>query len=507
MREQSAKEPGRRRLLFGAVLALALTLTLPATSGATMPGLNGRIAFQKATELSPSRFETQLWSMNPDGSGVTQLTSGKESAEPSYSPDGSRLAFGRYNEVWVAAADGSGAHAISVGSEHETETTRWVANYENPETHAVYPWVKVDEQREERDNLAEPAFSPLGSALAVAHYTATSVTEYICTVNADHDTSCNGTYSEFEFDCEDCGSSIEAIDATTGAPLATLVARTSGVYLGSPAYSHGGALAWTREPGDGSDPEIRSLPAPGAATVTVARGQVREPDFSPDGARLAYTSGRHDIGIVPAAGGTPTIISAAPPIPADDAWSARSPIWSPDGSLIAFGDIGGSSSGALDRFTDGGVYLMHPDGSNMTLIQGAASTPGSWQPLPVPPPPAPSIRARAAKAKKKLKLNKKGIAVLTKVTCGSSPCTLKATKPKLKIGKKRYAIKALVPKSLGAGGTAQLKIKVKGKALTALKAKHQGRLALTLTLSDITGPQSLVFKPKVVPAARHRKKH
>lgn len=498
MRVVSAGEAQRSWLLLGLLFSVAVALALPATSAASMPGGNGRLALEKFSEKGEFESEVQIYSVNPDGSGIAQLTNGKDSSDAAYSPDGSLLAFDRYNEVWLAAADGSGAHAIAVGSEQETEPTRWVANYEDPESGETYPWVKIDERRDQRDFRAEPAFSPDGKTLAVEHYTGTFVIGFVCSVNAENEQSCNGNYNGIETHCDDCGSSIEAIDASTGAPLATLVPRTPGAQLIYPAYSRNGALAYTRLPeGAFAEREILTIPAPGAAAITLAKGEVGEPDFSPDGTQVVFASGHHDIGIVGAAGGTPTIISAAAPAPEDQAWFTRSPVWSPDGSLIAFGNAGARKS--MERFSDGGVYLMHPDGSGITQIQGDATTPNSWQPLPIPAPPPPPIRARAAKGKKKVKLSKKGIGVVGKIVCGSSPCALKATKAQLKVGKKRYGVKAIYAKSLAAGATAQLKIKVKGKALAALKTKHRGSLALTISVTDATGTQSLAFKPKVLP--------
>lgn len=509
MRELSAKhKAGRRRLILGVLGAALLALALPATSGATMPGNNGRIAFMKTVEAGEFKFETDLWSMNPDGSGATQLTTGEDASEGVYSADGSRFAFARYNEVWVAAADGSGARPIAVGSEQHTESTRWVANYEDPETSTVYPWVKIVEQRETRDNRSQPAFSPDGKALAVTHFSGTSVVEFICSVKAKNDTTCNGTYNDLESRCEDCGASIEAIDSDTGAVLATLVPRESGAYLSSPSYSGGGALVYAREPElDFEHNEIRVVLTPGAASIPLVQGRVREPDFSPDGSRVAFISGSHEIGLVAASGGTPTYVSVPPPLPGDDAWVTQSPVWSPDGTLIAYADLGAPGGGSLELYSDGGVFLMHPDGSNMTFVQGDA-TPTGWQPIPITPPPPPPVPARAVKGKKKVKLNKKGIATVGKIVCGSSPCALKATKSKLKVGKKRYGVKALIGKSLAAGATAPVKIKVKGKALAALKAKHHGRLALILSVTDATGTQALTFTPKVLPPAvkKHHKK-
>jgi WD40-like Beta Propeller Repeat len=502
MRVVPAGVAQRSRLLFGLLFAAAVAFVLPATSAASMPGNNGRLAFEKFTEKGEFDFEVQIYSANPDGSGITQLTSGKDSTDAAYSPDGSRLVFDHFDELWTAAADGSGARVLSPGNDRESERTRWVHNYEDPETGEVIEWVKIEEEREERDAYSEASFSPDGTSLAVVHYTGAFAVQHICQTSGNGNPSCSGPYNETEFVCDDCHSSIDAIDSVTAAPLGMLVPRSTTSFLSRPTYSSTGALAYEEIPDGKSDQrEIRVIPSPGAASVVVASGEVGEPDFSPDGSRVAFASGRHDIGIVAATGGVPTIISAPAPVAEDQVWSARTPVWSPDGSLIAFGNIGARQG--MERYSDGGVYLMHPDGSGMTQIQGDATTPNSWQPIPIPPP-APQIAARAVKGKKKVKLNKKGIGVVGKVVCGSSPCALKTTKAKLKVGKQRFGVKALSAKSLAPGAVGQLKIKVKGKALAALRSKHRGLLALTVSVTDATGTQSLTFKPKVLPPKKKR---
>lgn len=472
-----------------------------------MPGNNGRIAFDKAVPKGEADFENGVWSIDPDGSGLLQLAGGeKDSYAGTFSPDGSRLVYGRYDELWTAAADGSGARVLSPGNDRETELTRWVHNYKDPETGEEFEWVKIDEEREERDAYSQPSFSANGATLAVVHYIGTSVFQHVCSTSGDGVQGCSGPYSEVEFFCEACGFSIDAIDSVTAAPAGTLVPRTTTSYLGSPAYSSTGALAYEEAPnGEFDKRQIRLIPSPGAASVAIVSGEVGEPDFSPDGARVAFASGRHEIGVVAAAGGQPSYVSLPKPEADSVAYSIQSPIWSPDGSTIAFADLGAQPG--KDRYTEGGIYLMHPDGSGIVRVQGDATVPTGWQSLPIPPPPPPPVPARGVKGKKKVKLNKKGVAVVGKVVCGPSPCALKATRAKLKVGKKRFGVKAMYAKSLAAGATGVLKIKVKGKALSALKAKHRGLLGLTVSVTDATGTQSLSFKPKVLPPpSPHKKK-
>jgi hypothetical protein len=287
--------------------------------------------------------------------------------------------------------------------------------------------------------------------------------------------------------------------------FATLVPKTAGVYLEAPTYSPSGAVAYVRGTDGGEGHQLVLLPSPGAAPTTLASGEVNEPDFSPDGSRIVFTSGRHDIGIVAASGGTPTVIPVSPPVATDKVWTTESPVWSPDGSLIAFANLGAPGGGGLERYSDGGVTLMHPDGSGMTQIQGDATVPTGWQSLPLPPPPPPVVRARAVKGKKKVRLSKKGVGVVGKIVCGSTACAPKATGAKLKVGKKRFSVKAIVPKSVLPGATAVLKVKVKGKALTALKDQHAGKLTLRVAVAEGGGTEVLPFTPKLLPPKRHRR--
>jgi TolB protein len=501
-RDNSAR---RTSWLLGALTVVVLALGLPATSGATMPGADGRIAFEKVVEGPEFTSSEQVWSMNPDGSGATQLTSGKDSNEAVYSPDGSRLAFSRYNEVWVAATDGSGARALTVGTEVETEPTRWVH-----QTYEGHAWTKIVEHRDQRDDFSDPAFAPDGKTLAVAHFRGTSIDKYSCGVDNNGDTGCL-TSTTSEYPCEGCGSSIQAIDSSTGALVATLAPQTDSVYLISPTYSPTGALAYMRET-EYAKGEIQVLPTPGAAPITVATGEVEHPDFSPNGTRVAFAYGRHEIGIASVGGGTPTYIAAPAPSSKDVVWSVQSPVWSPDGTAIAFADLGAKESEM--RYTDGGVYLVRPDGTGMTQIQGEATVPTGWQPLAVPAPPPvpksgpPAIHARRLTGKGKLRLNRQGIAVVGKIACGSTACSLRTLSSKLKVGKKRYGVPTIVAKSLAPGALAPLEIKVKGKALAALRAAHKGNLSLTVAVGDASGTQNLPFAAKVLPAApkHHRKK-
>lgn len=77
---------------------------------------NGRIVFQSDRDDAAAH---DIYSMNPDGSGVTRLTySPAEDRSPALSPDGKRIAFestrdDEWGEIYVMNADGTGVSRLT----------------------------------------------------------------------------------------------------------------------------------------------------------------------------------------------------------------------------------------------------------------------------------------------------------------------------------------------------------------------------------------------------------
>src|SRR6266446_509807 len=106
-----------RKLL---ALASLLGLLVPAAAHGTPPARNGRVVFERLS-FQNSPIWGELFTVNPDGTGLQQLThppNGTEDTNPDWSPDGKRIVFtrqppkGAYS-IWMIDADGGHLQRIS----------------------------------------------------------------------------------------------------------------------------------------------------------------------------------------------------------------------------------------------------------------------------------------------------------------------------------------------------------------------------------------------------------
>src|SRR5947209_4109683 len=72
------------------VAAVAAVMAPAGASGSAFPGTNGRIAF---TQETGSGQTTAIVTANPDGSSVTQVTSGHDDDRPRFSADAKSITF------------------------------------------------------------------------------------------------------------------------------------------------------------------------------------------------------------------------------------------------------------------------------------------------------------------------------------------------------------------------------------------------------------------------------
>jgi Tol biopolymer transport system component len=218
-------------VVFAALTALLL-LAFVALGGssapaASFPGANGRIAY--ASNQSGS---WQVYTMNADGSGKTQLTAGPgDSTQPSFSADGGRIAFasnraGSY-DIYTMNADGSGVTRLTSDPGADTQ----------------------------------PSFSPDGSQIAFIGKRETSWYGHVYLMNADgtNQIRLNGQFGSEE--------------RPTFSPDGRVIA------LGRIEQKHRHIFTMNTAGGE-------------LAALTQGAFDDRQPTFSPNGQRIAFSSRR-----------------------------------------------------------------------------------------------------------------------------------------------------------------------------------------------------------------------
>jgi Tol biopolymer transport system component len=297
---------------------------------------NGPIYFRVGGGEGGSRIEA----VEPDGSGryVVFLEGNDVHHERiSFSPDGTRIAFDNY------LVDGYG---IETANPDGTDVARL--------TDGV--------------NDSWASWSPDGTKILF------SSTRY--------DPSIEGCEPGFPHEYR-CPTDIYLMDAD-GSNVVRLTDDPAGEFM--PRWSPDGRLiAFVREgdPGAGTYEAIYTMRPDGTDVSQVSsgdRGSDFWPSWSPDGSQMVFAAIRaEDWGIwsVDADGANENLILGG-----TGAGYVDNPVWSPDGSLIAFlGNL------TVDDYSpDDALYVMHPDGSGVTPI---ADAPGigvagdiAWQPIP-----------------------------------------------------------------------------------------------------------------------------
>src|SRR5919197_95737 len=291
-----------KRCAIGLTALVVWLGCIASPASATFPGANGRIVFLRG-------FPPQVYTMEPDGSDVEQLTSFARATtfDPAWSPGGGTIAFVKVphtdhpSAIWTMSADGS--------NQTRLHGERWFF-YENP------------------------SYTPDGSTIVFSR-----------------------CYPDFSR-CD-----LQTMDAD-GTGVATLTPFGIEVYDLSPQYSPDGTqIAFASFNRDGVTGAVYVMDADGSniRRVTPANLGSFTPDWAPDGSRIAFTTHCCDprssaVYAVDPDGSNLTQLTD----PGDS--HDFSPSWSPAGDAIVFE----RDTPDFGRFD---TWIMSPDGSGATLLK------------------------------------------------------------------------------------------------------------------------------------------
>ncbi len=400
------------------VAAVAATTLVPAQAGAgAVPGANGRIVFSSNRPAADGATDSEIYSMQADGSELRRLTSesvlppgtpvegeeedecgkggekgggeaaptengsgaegggeGKpipvEDVQPAVSPDGRKIAFvsnrpgqgGAYSEIWVMSIDGKDAHQLTSAAQ-----------------------VKSGPKE-----AYEPAWSPDGGQIVFRRG-------------------------------EGAKADLWVLELASGklTKLATAYEKGPAGYDGAPAFSPDGEqIAFVKGFGRAADIWVYDLYGPhqGESRPVIHALNVAEngPSWSPNGAQIVYSRGDEIAGagvwVANADGSDQHPLIQPRPDAEGKAYSDLAPRFSPDGRKIVFessrdgiahtvnAESGEGECKEGEDETPAGaieIFTMNADGSDLTRLTTAASSEGpqdlgpDWQTIPLPSPPQP----------------------------------------------------------------------------------------------------------------------
>jgi Tol biopolymer transport system component len=292
----------RPRILLLAIASLVAALTI-APADASFPGDNGRIVFKRGGDI---------WIMNPDGSGQTQLTEGIAAFEPAVGPEGRRIAFASGGDIWTMNSDGSDLTNVTNSPVGERQ----------------------------------PAWSPDGARIAFSRPGQGENVFRIWVMNADGSNPIQLTSTssgDFDPDWSPDGTRIAFTRIGNSSDIATVGPDQPGSetpYVQSASFTEdhatwspdGTAIAFVTNRRDGGGNEVyRQTGASGTPTrVTQNPADDRDPSWSPDGTRIAFASNRGggpQIWTVGAGGveDSPTLLSGDEATDASPEWAQATP--------------------------------------------------------------------------------------------------------------------------------------------------------------------------------------
>jgi dipeptidyl aminopeptidase/acylaminoacyl peptidase len=310
-------------LLSFVLIVIACCLASFRPPRAEAQAFNGKLAFTSGQII---------YTINADGSGLTQLTQfdkGFFDQDPAWSPDGAKIVFSRstftvQSQIYVMNADGANATRITNNTSRDFE----------------------------------PAWSPDGKKIAFLSDRDGNNEIYV--MNADGSNQTRLTNN----------SAVELYAAWS--PDGTKLAFTSSRDL--PNVNSNTSFEIYVMNADGSNP----------TRLTNNLAIDVQPSWSPDGQKILFTSFRDGLPLIYTMnpdGSNPLNATLSTTVDSSDGE------WSPDGTTIAFTSYDRIGFGNFDE-----IFVMNANGSNIRRLTFNALDPHglAWQPLGTPPVPTPT---------------------------------------------------------------------------------------------------------------------
>jgi Tol biopolymer transport system component len=294
----------KRQVALVSLMALAATLvaTGPVPAQATFPGTNGRIAFEACNNVA-----CQIFTSNPDGTALRQVTHHGDNYLADWSPDGTKLTY-------VSTASG--------------DTAVWIANDDGSHARRLTP-------NDPNSDVVWPHFTPNGKTILF--------------------TNCLG---------EGCDGGIFSVD-TDGSHLHEITPNSGTSYNNSVVSPDGTRMAYMRWHFGGITMAIYLSRRSGAGQhrVTPPKLEAWAPNWRPDGKRIVFATNiqRPNSAIFAiriAGSGLQQLTN--PVFPHSD-WS---PVYSPNGNRILF-----NSDRRYDDLCCGDLFVMNSDGTGRHRIR------------------------------------------------------------------------------------------------------------------------------------------